>query len=190
MTDITTLVWLDVETTGLNPREGQLLQVACILTDLLGNEIAEPFERIVAYESRVVEFFKGTVDSFVVDMHTTTGLWERLSGPEALPLAEVEDDLLAYIAEHAPEARQAQFAGNSVRFDMNWSEVHLPKVYDHLHYRNIDITGLMTTFERFGLVNINRKPGFVGEKHNAVDDIRHAVKTYVWLYEDTRGDAS
>lgn len=183
-TNIDTLVWLDIETDGLDPK-GNLLQVACILTDLQGNEVAEPFERVVAYDAETAALIRLGASDFVRDMHDTTGLWDRLSSADAKPLAEVERDTLDYIKSHAPEARQGQFAGNSVRFDMNWAEVHLPDVYAHLHYRNIDITAVWTTMERFGLVS-GDGPEFIGEKHNAVDDIRHAVNCYRWLKEQTR----
>lgn len=182
--NIDTLVWLDLETNRLEPVGGKLLQAACILTDLQGNEIAEPFERVVAYEPDSVQDIKRRTNDYVLAMHETTGLWDRLSGPEAQVQSRVEADLLDYIKSHAPEPKQGQFAGNSVRFDMNWSEVHLPSVYEHLHYRNIDITAVWTTMVRFGLVE-GDGPEFIGDKHNALDDIRHAVRCYRWLKEQT-----
>lgn len=180
--NITTLVWLDVETTGLRPNTDELLQVACIVTDLLGNEVAEPFEVLVAHDN--VDQLIEQSDPFVQTMHATTGLWDRLRAGEGAPLADVDAALFDYIASVAPEPLQAQFAGNSVRFDMNWAERCLPKTYAHLHYRNIDVTALMSTLERFGAVDCAQCPEFVGDKHNAADDIRHAVRCYRWLNEE------
>lgn len=49
------LLWVDVETTGLSPQYSHLLQVAAIVTDLEGNELAAPFNRVVHYE-RATDF--------------------------------------------------------------------------------------------------------------------------------------
>lgn len=172
------LLWLDLETTGLEP-DRPLLQVAAIATDTLGNELAAPIEWIVAHTPEEVETMRAAAVPVVQDMHAVTGLWDRLSSGEGLPLEDVEALLLAYVRRVAPNKGQAQLAGNSVHMDAIWTRVHLPQVADHLHYRLIDITALATTMVRWGV--IEERPTFEGVEHDAVDDIRGAVNEYRWL---------
>lgn len=204
------LLWFDIETTGLYPGTGSILQVAAIVTDLMGNELADPFERVVRHRRATTEplgsldfdalddvenaSFAGTVeaayqksDDFVRQMHTDTGLWDRLDSEEAVSLSATEESLLALLDDLDVAPKTIQFAGNSVRFDMNWSEFHLPKLYERAHYRSVDVTCLWTTLERWGVLEGRGEPEFVGSKHNAVDDIRHAVTTYRWLREVVAG---
>ncbi len=61
------LAWVDVETTGLDPTEGLLLQVACILTDLAGNIISEPYEAVIHQDRDEVEVAVGEDGSPLMD---------------------------------------------------------------------------------------------------------------------------
>lgn len=197
-TNPTVLAWTDVETTGLDPHAGHLLlQVACILTDPQGEEIAEPYEAVVSYPRRpagakpstvslYVEDAHARANDFVRDMHTTTGLWDRLSGPDAKSLATIDSDLMDLVTPHAPQPRQVQMAGNSVRLDLNFTDVYLVEFAAHLHYRFIDVTGLAVTMDRFGVVNGRCPLPRTGPEHDAVADIRAAITEYRWLRDAVR----
>lgn len=190
ITDIPVLLWLDFETDGLNPVGGHLLQVAVIPTDELGNELdVEPYEAIVAYTPEEVAEIRANAVSVVQDMHHETGLWDRLiEGVDAKPLSVLHDELLAYVKAVAPGKRQAQIAGNSVRFDLNWAEEHLNEFYLFLHYRNIDVTALGYSAERAGLGSFEGE--FVGQKHEAMADIRYAIESYRWFIAAVRAGVS
>lgn len=173
---ITHLCWLDLETTGLDPSTGEILQVAAIITDLQGNIVSEPYDSLVKTD---VACARELSNEYVLNMHTETGLWERLEAGEGKTLNEVATDLLTLAYKFSPDRNTMSFAGNSVRFDMNWIQEHMPGFYSHLHYRNVDVTGVEATMRRFGIAVPQIE--FVGDKHNALDDIRHAIKQYVQI---------
>ncbi|MDN5659091.1 exonuclease domain-containing protein, partial [Brevibacterium sandarakinum] len=73
------IVWIDTETTGLNPDHDRLLEIAVVVTR---NDLTEvgSFDIVIAPDEGV----DATVDlmgSFVRDMHTSNGLIQDLAGP-------------------------------------------------------------------------------------------------------------
>lgn len=69
------IVWLDLETTGLDPRKHSILEIAMIATDDNLNQIGDPFTAVIrplhlhGYE---------VADKYVLDMHTKSGLWAEI----------------------------------------------------------------------------------------------------------------
>lgn len=144
------IAWIDIETDGLNQFGGHLLEVACILTNTDLEVIStNPYHAVVQYDSTKATSIHDNADRFVQDMHSKTGLWLKL--PTGKPLSQVQDELLAFINEYAPTPRSVRIAGSSIRFDMNWIQEHLPAIYEHLHYRFIDVTTIKTLFEWWGI---------------------------------------
>ncbi len=133
------IAWLDVETTGIKAEEENLLQVACIVTDLDLNILdAGGFNKYVYYPEAVVEILKTRTNPYVLDMHMKTGLWDSL--PDGTPLSAIDEDLLSYIKSFFPDMRTAWLGGNSITLDRNFINLFLPKVGEHLHYRSVDVT--------------------------------------------------
>ncbi len=167
------LAWVDVETTGLDPTEGLLLQVACILTDLEGNIISEPYEAVI-HQDR--DEAMNLSNDYVKEMHATTGLWDKLATGEAPTV--VDHAILEGLMLFAPEPRSIRLAGNSVRLDLNFLERNLPKTYAHLHYRSVDVTALAYALQAWGVVDGKFEKR---KTHDALEDIRESIAEYRWL---------
>ena len=75
----TTLLWLDIETTGLNPSRHALLEVAMRATRADLEPYAE-YHAILAYN--------GVTDDFIRGMHGPNGLLDECAGPDALPFSQ------------------------------------------------------------------------------------------------------
>lgn len=169
------LLWTDVETTGLDPQEHLLLQAAGFITTVAGTEATAPFQHIVKQELQAAF---ARANSYVQQMHTATGLWERLATGEEL--ATVDRSLLAYINSHVAPETEVRLAGNSVRLDMNFLERYLPHTYARLSYRVVDVSGLAFVLKENGLV-----PAYYEKKksHDAVEDIQESLAEYLYLLE-------
>src|SRR5271168_1706928 len=69
------ILWCDLETTGLEQKTGSILEVALVMTDDSLVEIGEPFVSIVApLPGRGIE----VMDDYVVEMHSKNGLLDQL----------------------------------------------------------------------------------------------------------------
>lgn len=168
------LAWIDVETTGLDPNAGdELLEVACILTDVHLNQIADPITFRVYHDPGKVLRLKARTDEYVVSMHEASGLWRAVQiYNQACTLREIDGALRHYIQRHAPEPRQARLAGNSVTLDLNFLKAYLPDTYEHLHYRSVDVTAIEYDLVNQGLIVQRPKE----PQHEALADIQDSIE--------------
>lgn len=173
------IVWIDVETTGLNPWTGdKLLEVAALVTDVDLNLLDDHgYHAVVFHENR--DQVRNIASDYVKEMHDTNGLWDKVVGPDAVPLTIIDRELLEYIQRFAPDERSARLAGNSVRLDANFIDRYLPKVASHLHYRILDVSSLSFEAQIQG-VEVYHKRG----THRAMDDIRESIEELKYLRKE------
>lgn len=105
------LVWVDLETTGLDPAKDLILELAIVVTDSKLNE--------VAYASWVV---KQDVDwtkvhPVVLEMHTANGLKDDV--PDGLPIRDIESAACAMLDDLGIKEK-GPICGSSPHFDMSF----------------------------------------------------------------------
>lgn len=134
------IIWGDVETNGTDDHKDDiLLEAAFLVTDGNLNILDETgYQAVVLYTPEQVKDIKASTNPFVIDMHEKTGLWERL--PEGKPLAQIDEEAIAYIKQFVPKAKSARFAGNSITLDRNFLRKSLPATFEHIHYRSFDVS--------------------------------------------------
>lgn len=184
------IVFLDLETTGLNPAKHVILEVAAVITDDALNEIAgrswvaywHASRLMIAPSGSVVDSVIASVswdvDPIVLEMHTNNGLWAE-SAASALARGDVDAQLRAFVAEHCPELGERkgpQLAGNTINFDRAFLQAQLPETHAALHYRNIDMTTLNEMARRFKPDLHAARPKMPEEsKHRAFSDVEESV---------------
>lgn len=213
MTPYEKLLWLDLETTGLDPREGMVLQVAAAITNQDGEQVEETWEAVVELDrcypeiplplldgqiaaevardwpdaNQTVERAWFLADNYVRTMHTETGLWDKLCRETGnLPLVDIEQHLIGLVEKHTNELNSVRLAGSSVGFDKNWLEHHMPNLHSLLPYRVVDVSTLLGVGEATGLLDMNDKPALVGVKHDAKADIEHSINLYKWFLQEVK----
>jgi oligoribonuclease (3'-5' exoribonuclease) len=164
------LAWMDVETNGISEKECSLLEIAVFITDWDLN-LLEPngFQREILYTPEEVKELQKDLDPYVLEMHTKTGLWDKL--PTGTPLKTVEQELLAYMKQYNPQPRTARLAGNSVSLDARFLNEYLPSVYNHLHYRIMDVSSLAGLSRKWYNLEYPKKG-----THNAFQDINESIE--------------
>lgn len=170
------LLWLDVETTGLNPANAKLLQVAGLVTDPTGQNVRSEFVRSVVYDD--VDAIRDASDPFIREMHDKSGVWSSCK-TEGVSLETIDSELFALLSDLGPR-RSVRVAGNSVRLDLNFLEVYLPESYSMLHYRSLDVSALA-----FTLKNANKfTEDFPKKKnHDALGDVKESLEEYRWFLD-------
>ena len=162
----TRLLWLDLEMTGLDPRQDVILEVAAEVTDFefktLGSYeacIRQPRELMVERMGKNLFWkdFPANRDEF---------LKRCADGKES---AEAEKELVAFVEEHFGE-EPAVLAGNSIHNDRNFIRQWWPQFDLKLHYRMLDVSAWKVFMQGKYGVAFEKK-----EVHRAFDDIQASI---------------
>lgn len=163
----TRCVWLDLETTGLDPFAGRILEVAIVVTDERFTELARFVRQIHVKRDEL----NALCNDYVRNMHEANGLFAECMLSLFVQSA-VEKQARDFLARHG--ALQAPLCGNSVHFDRAWLESHMPSLASDLHYRTFDASSL-----RVGLVGIGgpwlESPKRVLVEHRALADVLSSI---------------
>lgn len=170
------LVWIDLETTGLDARKDRILEVACIVTDDELNELGRWCEVVRPYGWEV-GFEKDVLEPVVYEMHRASGLLDAVAASHHR-IRDTDDVLSNWIAAfvHNRNGGQApQLAGSTVDFDRLFLREHMPQTLARLHYRNVDVTTLNEMARRFWPRMHEARPRS-GKAHRALADIEESLK--------------
>lgn len=165
------LIWLDVETTGLNAKYDSLLEVAVATADF-----EKPFE-ISDVRSWVLRYdwlpdrAGRLIHPIVVEMHTKNGLWDACRDPQALSLFDVEAALLDMFPCVEDKAEGYILAGSSVHFDMSFLREDMPFFAGRFSHRLYDVTAIKLFCRSLGMPKLPKS-----EAHRAAADIRESVE--------------
>lgn len=173
-------LWLDLETTGLDPAKDAIIEIGCLLTDPHLNAVTShdgqplaPFEAVVwpgvpAYE-------KLLADPVVEAMHRSNGLIDDLTELAANPspenIASVEARILTWLGQAPGPRSDAKFvlAGSGVgRFDRRFIDRDMPNLASWLRYWSIDVDVLRRTRQTWGIAEPDREE----RPHRALADAR------------------
>jgi oligoribonuclease len=162
---MTKFVWLDLETTGLNESNCQILEVACIVTN-------DCFNILDKYET-IVQPGDTSYEPGVVAMHQRSGLFQKIASGQGKGLATAESELLSVIKRHEPRRRRSYLAGNNVHFDKRFMAKYMPSIPHHLCSRHLDVSSVgLAMRARFGKENAEYK---ARRPHRAMDDLMRSL---------------
>lgn len=160
------LLWLDMEMTGLDETQDQILEVAVRVTDWNLQNIDQA-EWVVFQPNSVLE----NMNDWCKENHGKSGLTAMV--PSGKPLLQVESELVAFVKKHFGDKRGkegAVLAGNSIHNDRRFIDRYLPQFAETLHYRMVDVSSFKEVFrERFG-VKYEKK-----NAHRALDDLNESI---------------
>ena len=168
MTKKATILWLDLEMTGLDAGSDLILEVAAIATDWEFNELAI-YEGIVKNEDMTLEE-RLSANSIFWDANPEVRQALLKQNQHGKDLAEVEDELLKFVDDHFADDRPVLLGGNSIHMDRRFIVAQWPRLDAKLHYRMLDVSAWKVVFEgKF------RKKFAKPEEHRALGDIRGSI---------------
>jgi oligoribonuclease len=163
------LVWIDCEMTGLDLEVDELVEIAVVITDFELNVLDPGLSIVIKPDASALE----NMGEFVRQMHTTSGLIEEI--PNGKSLAEAEYEVLEYVLKFAPTARTAPLAGNTIGTDRMFIAKYMPRLDNHLHYRNVDVSSIKELARRwFPRIYFNAPEKNGG--HRALADILESIR--------------
>ncbi len=131
-------VWVDLESSGLNPNIDFILELAIGVTDIHGEWIdSRSWLLPPTYRAKQAAVDRAKQDSFVNTMHTDSGLWKDLESAPHLGEVDCEMSVLDYLAGFDFSAPMPM-CGSSIHFDRKFLAKHMPNLEMWFYYRNID----------------------------------------------------
>jgi oligoribonuclease len=163
----TNLIWIDLEMTGLDTVNDQIIEIATIVTDDQLNEIAVGPELVVGQSKAILD----GMDEWNTRQHGESGLSQRVLDSDQT-VADAETETLKFLRK-VVEAGKSPMCGNSICQDRRFMARLMPELEAFFHYRNLDVSTLKI------LANTWMPEVAAGYKkessHRALDDIRDSI---------------
>ncbi len=164
-----TLLWVDLEMTGLDPVKDRILELAAIATDWKLEPIAEMTAVVKVPEKLMRERMVG--EFWEKNSTSRDGLFEQnTTGKSA---KAVERELLGFIDKYF--GKEVILAGNSIHQDRKFIDREWPAVAERLHYRMLDVSAWKVYFE-----GARNEKFMKREAHRALDDIQGSIEELKW----------
>ena len=172
------LLWLDLETTGLDPARGFILEAGWIMTSRtpwLESDWGSPrYSAVLPFDLDAAP-----LDDGVRAMHQASGLRDECralfdQGHLEYPrtLRKIEDDILDTLGSPVDAPEAPYLAGASVHFDLAWLRVHMPRVAARVSYRVYDVSAMVLFCRSLGMP----KPEELKNKpHRTLPDLDNAI---------------
>ena len=163
------LVWIDCEMTGLDLQKDALIEVAVLVTDGDLNVLGDGAEVVIKPSDEQLE----QMGDFVREMHTNSGLLDRLAG--GTTMEEATQHILAHVKEFVPTPRKAPLAGNTIGTDRAFLARDMAELESWVHYRNLDVSSIKELARRWYPKTFYQAPA-KGGNHRALADIQESIE--------------
>lgn len=167
----TRLLWIDLEMTGLNPKQDRILEVAAVVTDFDFKELAR-YESIISHNKDEILRLMNLNEWWSKFPESRDGIASRIE--DGKPLEAVESELIGIVDQYFGD-KPAILSGNSIHQDRKFVENWWPEFNKRLHYRMFDVTSLKIYMSGKYGVEYQKKSA-----HRAVEDIQESMAE--WKY--------
>lgn len=178
-------VFLDIETTGLDPNTEEILELAIALVDTRTWTIKQSYTGLVYTPAAVTRIVERDLVPIVRDMHTDSGLLAELTrlydhGQTPHSYESIEQSILGVIKPWMMKGQPIW--GSSVHFDRAFLATKFPLLNQHFHYRIVDSSSDMMRLNNTHpdlWKKIDEDPTKLPDsafvKHRALEDIRYSI---------------
>ncbi len=165
--DENNLIWIDLEMTGLDPMQDQIIEIATVVTDANLAILAQG-PVIAIHQS---DQLMNAMDEWNTAHHGDSGLTARVR-QSASSAADAERETLSFLGKHVVPGR-SPMCGNSICQDRRFLARLMPELEAFFHYRNLDVSTLK---ELARLWKPELVAGFAKKgMHLALDDILESI---------------
>ena len=161
------LVWIDLEMTGLDPETEKIIEVATLVTDADLNLIAEGPNLIISQSKELLD----SMDEWNQNQHGSSGLIQEVIKSDITEqIAEIET--LDFISKYVGE-KVSPMCGNTVSHDRRFLSKYMPRLEAYFNYRHIDVSSFKEVAVRWmNEAQVYEKKG----SHRALGDIKESLE--------------
>ena len=160
------LIWIDLEMTGLNPKEERIIEIATIVTDSDLNILDEGPNIAIKQDKK----FLDGMDEWNTTQHTSSGLLDSVL-QSVVSTREAEIETLEFISKYVGRGK-SPMCGNTVSHDRRFLIEYMPELEAYFHYRHIDVSSVKELVVRW----MNHAQSFSkNSNHRALDDIKDSI---------------
>lgn len=170
------LLWLDIETNGLDPYEHRVLEIAWKLLNEDG-ECESRFERVI----QTFDFENS--EEGAIKVHRENGLLaDCINSPHTLESVRAD---IEQMMRRNPFNRRGNIylAGNSVHFDRRFIKANFAALDSRLHYRMVDVSSHMLMRSWAKLPDIE---GLPESPHRAMGDVDRSIVIFEAYQKELR----
>ena len=162
------LIWIDLEMTGLDTINDQIIEIATIVTDKNLNILAQG-PMIAVHQSDAT---LAKMDDWNQNQHGQSGLIDRVK-KSSYTEEQAEQETIDFLKQYIP-AGISPMCGNSICQDRRFLARCMPKLEEYFHYRNLDVSSLKELATRWKpeVLDQFEKKG----AHLALDDILDSIE--------------
>jgi len=161
------LIWIDLEMTGLDPQNDQIIEIATVVTDADLNVLAEGPMIAIHQPQGILD----GMDEWNTNQHGKSGLIKRVQESE-YTVGKAERETLEFLEKWVTKGA-SPMCGNSICQDRRFMARLMPELEEYFHYRNLDVSSLKELARRWAP---DVYKGFTKESsHLALDDIKDSI---------------
>jgi oligoribonuclease len=169
------LIWVDIETMGLDPAVCPIIEVGFRLTDIELKTLDE--RQLLIWDSPYFDDAWSKASVPVKEMHNTSGLAHEAQNM-GIPIDAAREVMVDFLSMNGVD--QEVLCGSSVDFDRSFLLEQYPEVAAMFHYRVIDISTLKELCRRlnprvYEHLEESTKPK---KAHRVIDDLNDTIEEF------------
>ncbi|MCK5728013.1 MAG: oligoribonuclease [Methylococcales bacterium] len=178
--DSSNLIWIDLEMTGLDVDNDQIIEIATIVTDKHLNILDRGPILAIHQPDKILN----AMDDWNKTHHGHSGLIDRVKA-STIAASEAEAETLRFLKPWVG-AKKSPMCGNSICQDRRFLHRLMPKLEQYFHYRNLDVSTLKELALRWApeVKNSFVKEGLhtaAGDVIESIDELKHYREHFMKL---------
>lgn len=166
--DTKSLIWIDLEMTGLCIRKDKIIELALIVTDKNLKILKHGPSIVIKQEKHLMN----SMDSWNTVQHKKSGLYQKVLESRT-SCEEAEMTALSFL-NNMLERNTSPMCGNSVHQDRMFLKKHMPKLESFFYYRNLDVSSIKEVVKYW-------KPNIYKQfkkncYHTAMSDVKESIR--------------
>jgi oligoribonuclease len=173
--DENNLIWIDLEMTGLDTQNDQIIEIATVVTDSNLAILAQGPVIAIHQPDEIMN----AMDAWNTSHHGDSGLTSRVN-QSTTTAEDAERETLEFLRQYVAPGK-SPMCGNSICQDRRFMARLMPELETFFHYRNLDVSTLK---ELARMWKPELTGGFVKKgAHLALDDILESIEELKYYRE-------